>query len=72
MRNGSCHCCPGQSCHAAGLAFWSQVIPNPIGQMDNAKLLQYLFDQWTMGKAPVITTPKLIRDNIPVVLLAKD
>ena len=61
-----------QACHTASLAFWTQVIPNPIGQMDNPKLLQYLFDQWSMGKAPVITSPEQYQDNISVDLLAKD
>ena len=61
-----------QRCSEAGLLFWRQVIPNPIGPFDNFKLLQYVFERWSNGQTPVITTPDLVRDNIPVVLLAKD
>lgn len=60
-----------QQCDYLGLAYWRFVIPNPIGTLDNPKLLHHLFQTWLRGQTFSIHTPTLVRDHIPVGLLAK-
>ena len=47
------------------------VLPNPIGPMCNEKLLFYLCQTWLEGGEVFIKNPHLIRDNLPVDLLAQ-
>ena len=47
------------------------VIPNPFGELDNPKLIDYLCREWYANRQPQIRTPLYIRDNIHVELLAK-
>ena len=46
------------------------VIPNPFGELDNPKLIDYLCREWYAGRVPQIRTPLYIRDNIHVELMA--
>ena len=46
-------------------------IPNPIGAHDNHKLLTQMARCWAKGQVFKLKTPDLIRDNIPVSLLAQ-
>ena len=58
-------------CQQSGLAFWRMVIPNPIGPLDKPKLLHSLWSAWAEGRKAKLHAPHLIRDHIPVDLLAK-
>jgi UDP-glucose 4-epimerase len=47
------------------------VIPNPFGPFEESRLTHYLIKSWFAGTVPAVHTPKYIRDNIHVSLLAK-
>lgn len=48
------------------------IIPNPIGAFENEDRMFPIFAKmWREGKKPRLTTPGLIRDNIPAEWLAK-
>ncbi len=47
------------------------VIPNPFGPFENPRFTTYLIKTWFSGKVPTVNTPKYIRDNIHVALLAE-
>lgn len=47
------------------------VIPNPFGPYEDPRFTTFLINQWKEKKIPVIRTPKYVRDNIHVSLLAK-
>ncbi len=47
------------------------VIPNPFGPYEEQRFTTYLVKQWIEKKIPEVRTPKYIRDNIHVTLLAK-
>ena len=59
------------SCRRAGLelrVFW---IPNPFGIWEKPGLTAYLFRCWKQGEVPVLKTPEVVRDFVPVDFLAK-
>jgi nucleoside-diphosphate-sugar epimerase len=58
-------------CEKHQLSFWRVVIPNPIGLLDNHKLLKHVFTAWSQGKTPTLFTPDLVRDNLPVEILSR-
>lgn len=58
-------------CKKHQLQFWRVVIPNPIGVLDNPKLLKHVFNAWKRKQTPTLFSPHLIRDNLPVGVLAK-
>lgn len=47
------------------------VIPNPFGPYEEGRFTNYLVKSWLEGKTPAVNTPKYIRDNVPIDLLAK-
>lgn len=56
----------------AGLGISKIIIPNPIGAFENEDRMFPIFAKmWKEGKKPRLTTPGLIRDNIPAEWLAK-
>jgi nucleoside-diphosphate-sugar epimerase len=59
--------------HAAeqGFAFGKFVIPNPFGPYEEPRFTEYLIRCWIEGKTAAIATPRYVRDNIHVSLLAE-
>jgi len=60
-----------EAARSKSLHYSDLIIPNPFGPMDNAKLCDYLFDQWSRQQVATINTPNWVRDNIFVDLLAQ-
>lgn len=54
-----------------GLAFGRFMINGPFGPLEEGRLVWSLFQAWFAGRAGVVRTPDYVRDNIPVVLLAR-
>jgi UDP-glucose 4-epimerase len=50
---------------------FSFVICNPYGKLENPKLQQYLVKMWKVGEIPILNHPYLVRDNIPIDLMAE-
>jgi UDP-glucose 4-epimerase len=46
------------------------VIPNPFGPFEEPRFCAYLIKCWKDGKTAEVRTPRYIRDNVPVDLLA--
>ena len=47
------------------------IIPNPIGPFENGdRMIPLFIQQWKNGQTPKLTTPWLVRDNIPASWLA--
>lgn len=46
------------------------VIPNPFGPFEEPRFTDYLIRTWMQHKPATVSTPKYVRDNIPVDLLA--
>lgn len=47
------------------------VIPNPIGPFEEFRFTAFLMNQWKNNEIPCVKTPKYVRDNIHVSLLAE-
>jgi UDP-glucose 4-epimerase len=47
------------------------VVSNPFGPFEEPRFCAYLFRSWRAGKAAEVRTPRYVRDNIHVSLLAK-
>lgn len=54
-----------------GLSFGRFVIAGPFGPMEEGRLGWSLFQRWFKGEAGIVRTPRYVRDNIPVDLLAQ-
>jgi nucleoside-diphosphate-sugar epimerase len=54
-----------------GITFEKFVIPNPFGPYEEPRFTAYLMRCWLAGETPVVQTPRYVRDNIHVSLLAK-
>ena len=54
-----------------GLAFGRFMINGPFGPLEEGRLVWSLFQAWFAGKSGMVRTPAYVRDNIPVVLLAR-
>ena len=54
-----------------GLGFGRFMINGPFGPLEEGRLVWSLFQAWFAGKSGVVRTPAYVRDNIPVVLLAR-
>jgi nucleoside-diphosphate-sugar epimerase len=52
------------------LAFAKFVIPNPFGPFEEPRFTDYLIRSWRDGKSALVSTPRYVRDNIHVSLLA--
>lgn len=47
------------------------VIPNPFGPYEERRFTHYLMQNWFAGAIPAVNTPRYVRDNIHVLLLAR-
>jgi len=47
------------------------VIPNPFGPYEEPRFTAYLMKTWLAGETARVQTPRYVRDNIHVILLAK-
>ena len=47
------------------------VIPNPFGPLEEPRFCAFLIDTWRSGKTAEVRTPRYVRDNIHVSLLAR-
>ncbi|MFE6965599.1 NAD-dependent epimerase/dehydratase family protein [Agromyces sp. NPDC057679] len=54
----------------AGVPVHRFVIPNPFGPLEEGRFGNHLATAWGRGETPVVRTPRLVRDNIPVRELA--
>ena len=57
-------------CAEAGVAYGKFVIPNPFGPYEEPRFCAYLQRTWAAGKTAEVRTPRYVRDNIHVDLLA--
>lgn len=58
-------------CEREGLRLGKFVIPNPFGPHEGPRFTSYLMTNWLAGKRPNCSSPRYVRDNVPVSLLAK-
>jgi UDP-glucose 4-epimerase len=54
-----------------GFTFEKFVIPNPFGPYEEPRFTAYLMKTWLKGETARVQTPRYVRDNIHVSLLAK-
>jgi UDP-glucose 4-epimerase len=54
-----------------GFTFEKFVIPHPFGPWEEPRFTAYLMKTWLKGDTARVQTPRYVRDNIPVSLLAK-
>jgi UDP-glucose 4-epimerase len=54
-----------------GFTFEKFVIPNPFGPYEEPRFTAYLMKTWLAGETARVQTPRYVRDNIHVSLLAK-
>ena len=57
-------------CQINDVSYGKFVIANPFGKFEEPRFTNYLFKCWERNEIPMVQTPKYIRDNIPVDLLA--
>src|ERR1700720_1082736 len=54
-----------------GFTFEKFVIPNPFGPYEEPRFTSYLMRSWLKGERARVQTPRYVRDNVPVSLLAR-
>jgi UDP-glucose 4-epimerase len=54
-----------------GFSFEKFVIPNPFGPYEEPRFTAYLIRCWLKRETARVQTPRYVRDNIPITLLAK-
>ncbi|MBV9859311.1 MAG: NAD(P)-dependent oxidoreductase [Alphaproteobacteria bacterium] len=54
-----------------GFTFEKFVIPNPFGPYEEPRFTSYLMRSWLKGETARVQTPRYVRDNVPVGLLAR-
>lgn len=54
-----------------GFTFEKFVIPNPFGPYEEPRFTSYLMRTWLKGETARVQTPRYVRDNVPVSLLAR-
>jgi UDP-glucose 4-epimerase len=54
-----------------GFTFEKFVVPHPFGPYEEPRFTAYLMKTWLAGETARVQTPRYVRDNIPVSLLAK-
>ena len=54
-----------------GLRFGKFVVAGPFGPLEEGRMVWSLMQRWFEGQAGVIRTPRYVRDNIPVPMLAQ-
>ncbi len=57
-------------CQALDLRLGKFVIPNPFGPFEDARFTAYLCQKWFASETASVRTPRYVRDNIHVSLLA--
>jgi len=57
-------------CGKIGVSLGKFVIPNPFGPFEEPRFCHYMIRSWLAGQTPTVRTPRYVRDNIPVDLLA--
>jgi UDP-glucose 4-epimerase len=58
-------------CGAFGVPLGKFVVPSPFGPFEEARFCQYVIRSWLTGETPIVRTPRYVRDNIHVDLLAR-
>ena len=58
-------------CEAFGVPLGKFVVPNPFGPFEEARFCHYVIRSWLTGETPIVRTPRYVRDNIHVDLLAR-
>jgi UDP-glucose 4-epimerase len=58
-------------CNEFSLPLGKFVISNPFGPYEDARFCSYLINTWQSGRVAEVRTPRYVRDNIHVSLLAK-
>jgi UDP-glucose 4-epimerase len=58
-------------CGAFGVPLGKFVVPNPFGPFEEARFCQYMIRSWLARQTPIVRTPRYVRDNIHVDLLAR-
>jgi nucleoside-diphosphate-sugar epimerase len=58
-------------CERAGVGLGKFVIPNPFGPLEEPRYTAYLVRSWLAGEVARCRTPRYVRDNLHVSLLAK-
>jgi nucleoside-diphosphate-sugar epimerase len=53
-----------------GFSIGKFVIPNPFGPLEEPRFTAFLIRSWLKGETPIVQTPRYVRDNIHVDLLA--
>src|SRR5690606_23472549 len=54
-----------------GLTLGKFVIPNPFGPLEEPRFCAYLINCWAKGEVAGVNTPRYVRDNIHISLLAR-
>src|SRR5262249_15779375 len=54
-----------------GFTFEKFVIPNPFGPYEEPRFTSYLMLHWLKDERARVQTPRYVRDNVPVSLLAR-
>ena len=54
-----------------GFTFEKFVVPNPFGPYEEPRFTAYLMKTWLAAETARVQTPRYVRDNIPVSLLAR-
>jgi hypothetical protein len=60
-----------QAADRAALDFVKFVIPNPFGPYEAQTFQRHVMTTWREGRAPNVTHPFYVRDNVPAGLLAR-
>jgi nucleoside-diphosphate-sugar epimerase len=58
-------------CEQSGVPLGKFVIPNPFGPFEEPRFTSYLIASWLRDETPTVRTPRYVRDNIHVDLLAR-
>jgi UDP-glucose 4-epimerase len=58
-------------CGAFGVPLSKFVVPSPFGPFEEARFCHYVIRSWIAGETPIVRTPRYVRDNIHVDLLAR-
>ncbi|HJU19499.1 MAG TPA: NAD(P)-dependent oxidoreductase [Stellaceae bacterium] len=58
-------------CEREGMGLGKVVLPNPFGPYEEPRFTDYLMRSWYRGERARVMTPRYVRDNIHVDLLAK-
>jgi nucleoside-diphosphate-sugar epimerase len=58
-------------CEVLGIPLGKFLIPNPFGPLEEARFVAYLVKTWRAGDVAGVKTPRYVRDNIHVGLLAR-